>query len=104
MMTLSKFAQDEGYKKLIRDFELKPRTYKDIADDWKRNDKEWYLALIAIEDVSMVLDSIPQDLRVVPVQGRCERWLRSATSLACAGSLLGAQAGDAEKTSSSSRR
>ena len=58
-MALSKFTGDEAYKKLIRDFELTPRTYKDVAEDWERNNTEWYHALIAIEDLPTVL-AIPE--------------------------------------------
>ena len=54
-MALSKFTGDEAYNKLIRDSELTPRTYKDVAEDWELNNKEWYHALIAIEDLSTVL-------------------------------------------------
>ena len=54
-MSLSKLTMDEAYKKLIRDFQLTPRTYKDVAEDWERSNTEWYHALIAIEDVSTVL-------------------------------------------------
>ena len=34
---------------------MTPRTYKDDAEDWELNNKEWYHALIAIEDLSTVL-------------------------------------------------
>ena len=54
-MALSKITGDEAYKKLIRDAELTPSTYKDVVEDWERNNKEWYHPLIAIEDLSTVL-------------------------------------------------
>lgn len=54
-MALSKYVEDEAYKKLISDLDLKPRTYKEVADDWAGNDREWYHALIAIEDLPIVL-------------------------------------------------
>ena len=46
---------DEAYKKLLRDMELKPLSYNDVAKDWMANDQEWYHALIAIEDLPIVL-------------------------------------------------
>ena len=61
-MALCTFTNDEAYKKLIRNYELTPLSYKDIAEDWERNSSEWYHALIAIEDLPTVL-AIP-DLRI----------------------------------------
>ena len=58
-MELCSFAGDEAYKKLIRDHSLTPLSYKDVAEDWERNNKEWYHALIAIEDLPIVL-AIPE--------------------------------------------
>ena len=53
---------DEAYKQLLRDMELEPRSYEDVAKDWMANDREWYHALIAIEDLPTVL-AIP-DLQI----------------------------------------
>ena len=58
-MTVCSFTNDEAYKKLIHDQALAPLTYKDVAEDWQRNCKEWYHALIAIEDLPIVL-AIPE--------------------------------------------
>ena len=54
-MDICNFAGDEAYEKLIRDHFLTPLSYKDVAEDWERNSKEWYHALIAIEDLPIVL-------------------------------------------------
>ena len=48
----------ESYKTLLRSMQLEPSTYKDVADDWEAKPDEWYHALIAIEDLPIVL-SIP---------------------------------------------
>ena len=58
-MELCSFASDEAYKQLVRDQALTPLTYKDVAEDWQRNCKEWYHAHIAIEDLPIVL-AIPE--------------------------------------------
>lgn len=58
-MDLNVNVGDEAYKKLLRDFELTPLGYKDVADDWERKCTEWYHALIAIEDLPTVL-AIPE--------------------------------------------
>ena len=58
-MEFCSFAGDEAYKKLIRDHGLTTLSYKDVAEDWERNNKEWYHALIAIEDLPIVL-AIPE--------------------------------------------
>ena len=58
-MEYSSHTGDEAYKKLIRDYALTPLTYKDVGEDWERNSKEWYHALIAIEDLPIVL-AIPE--------------------------------------------
>ena len=58
-MDICSGINDEAYKELIRYHALKPLTYKDIAEDWQRNCKEWYHALIAIEDLAIVL-AIPE--------------------------------------------
>ena len=48
-------ADDEAYKTLLRSMQLAPLTYKDVADDWDTRADEWYHALIAIEDLPIVL-------------------------------------------------
>ena len=48
-------SDDAGYKKLIADMELRPLTYEDVAKDWEANSMEWYHAIIAFEDLSIVL-------------------------------------------------
>ena len=53
-------AEQESYKMLVKD--IQPLNYKDVADDWERNPKEWYHALIAIDDLPIVL-AIP-DLKI----------------------------------------
>ena len=50
----------ESYKMLVKD--INPLSYKDVAEDWERNSSEWYHALVAIEDLPIVL-AIP-DLRI----------------------------------------
>ena len=52
--------EQESYKVLVKDME--PLSYKDVAEDWERNPKEWYHALIAIVDLPIVL-AIP-DLKI----------------------------------------
>ena len=52
--------EQESYKVLVKDME--PLSYKDVAEDWERNPKEWYHALIAIVDLLIVL-AIP-DLKI----------------------------------------
>ena len=61
-MALSKFVADEAYKNLLRDAKLETRSYEDVARDWEENSSEWFHALIAIEDLPIVL-AIP-DLRI----------------------------------------
>ena len=46
---------DASYVNLIRKMELKPLTYRDVANDWEMNGNEWYHAMIAIEDLPIVL-------------------------------------------------
>ena len=46
---------DEAYKTLIRSMQMRPLTYKNVADDWETRPDEWYHALIAIEDLPIVL-------------------------------------------------
>ena len=48
-------GDNEAYQTLIRTMEMKPSSYKEIANDWEENEKEWYHALIAIEDLPTVL-------------------------------------------------
>ena len=59
-MELCSFTSDEAYKQLVRDQALTPLTYKDVVEDWQRNCKEWYHALIAIEDLPIVLAILEQ--------------------------------------------
>ena len=53
-MALSKFVGDEAYKSLLLDAKLETRSYEDVARDWKENSREWFHALIAIEDLPIV--------------------------------------------------
>ena len=48
-------GDDAGYKKLLREMQLEPLTYKEIADDWEAKADEWYHAIITIEDLPIVL-------------------------------------------------
>ena len=52
-------AEQESYKLLVKD--IQPLSYQDVAEDWEKNSKEWYHALIAIEDLPKILrpDAIP---------------------------------------------
>ena len=45
--------EENSYKALVKD--MKPLSYKDVADDWEKNSSEWYHALISIEDLPIVL-------------------------------------------------
>ena len=49
--------EEKAYKELIKD--TVPLSYKDVAEDWEKKPKEWYHALIAIEDLPIVL-AIPE--------------------------------------------
>ena len=49
--------EENSYKELIKD--TVPLSYKDVAEDWEKKSKEWYHALIAIEDLPIVL-AIPE--------------------------------------------
>ena len=49
--------EEKAYKELIKD--IVPLSYKDVAEDWEKKPKEWYHALIAIEDLPIVL-AIPE--------------------------------------------
>ena len=46
---------DSMYKKLIRDMKLRPLQYRNIADDWLEDSNEWYHAMVADEDLPIVL-------------------------------------------------
>ena len=46
---------DAAYKSLVSGTDMKPRTYEAVAKDWDNNPNEWYHALIAIEDLPIVL-------------------------------------------------
>ena len=46
---------DSAYVNLIRTMGLKPLGYEDVAKDWEENGSEWYHAMIAIEDLPIVL-------------------------------------------------
>ena len=47
------------YKTLVADLGMKPLTYKELAADWEANSREWYHAMISIEDLPIVL-AIPE--------------------------------------------
>ena len=53
-------AEQESYKLLVKD--IQPLSYQDVAEDWEKNSKEWYHALISIADLPIVL-AIP-DLKI----------------------------------------
>ena len=46
---------DAAYKMLMKELDMKPLTYETVAKDWDDNDNEWYHALVAIEDLPVVL-------------------------------------------------
>ena len=48
-------ACEESYKMLLREMKMEPLTYEAVAADWEKSAKEWYHALIAIEDLPIVL-------------------------------------------------
>ena len=52
--------EENSYKMLVKD--MNTLSYKEVAEDWEKNSKEWYYALIAIADLPIVL-AIP-DLRI----------------------------------------
>ena len=52
--------EEKAYKELVK--EMSPLSYKDVAEDWENNPKEWYHALIAIVDLPIVL-AVP-DLKI----------------------------------------
>ena len=43
------------YKKLIHGMKLRPLQYENVADDWLEDSNEWYHAMIADEDLPIVL-------------------------------------------------
>ena len=43
----------ESYKMLVK--HINPLSYKDVAEDWEKTSSEWYHALVAIEDLPIVL-------------------------------------------------
>ena len=53
-------TEQESYKLLVKD--IQPLSYQDVAEDWEKNSKEWYHALITIADLPIVL-AIP-DLKI----------------------------------------
>ena len=52
--------EENSYKELVKD--MNTLSYKDVAEDWEKNPKEWYHALITIVDLPIVL-AIP-DLKI----------------------------------------
>ena len=48
-------ACEQSYKMLLREMKMEPLTYEAVAADWEKSAKEWYHALIAIEDLPIVL-------------------------------------------------
>lgn len=46
---------DAGYNTLLGEMQIEPLTYKDVAGDWQVKEDEWYHAIIAIEDLPIVL-------------------------------------------------
>ena len=53
---------DVAYKTLMDELDMKPLTYEAVAKDWDNNPDEWYHALIAIENLPIVLAT--PDLKV----------------------------------------
>ena len=53
---------DMEYKQLLSSLQLKPKTYKSVADDWELKPEEWYHALVSIEDLAIIL-AIP-DIKI----------------------------------------
>ena len=47
---------DDEYKDMIKASGLVPSSYEKVAIGWERKETEWYHALIAIEDLPVVLD------------------------------------------------
>ena len=46
---------DAAYKSLMSEMDMKPFTYEAVAKDRDSNPNEWYHALVAIEDLPIVL-------------------------------------------------
>ena len=46
---------DAAYKSLMSEMDMKPLLYEAVAKDWDSNSNEWYHALVAIEDLPIVL-------------------------------------------------
>ena len=65
-------AEQESYKLLVKD--IQPLSYQDVAEDWEKNSKEWYHALITITDLPIVL-AIP-DLKIY-AWCRCKIFFRN---------------------------
>ena len=51
----SEGKDDAAYKSLMSEIDMKPLTYEAVAKDWDSNPNEWYHALVAIEDLPIVL-------------------------------------------------
>ena len=51
----SEGKDDVAYKTLMSEMDMEPLTYEAVAKDWDSNSNEWYHALIAIEDLPIVL-------------------------------------------------
>ena len=49
--------EENSYKQLVKD--MNPLSYKNVAEDWEKNPKEWYHALVAIVDLPIIL-AIPE--------------------------------------------
>ena len=37
-------GDDAGFKKLLSEMQIKPLTYKEVAEDWESRADEWYHA------------------------------------------------------------
>ena len=48
-------VDDAEYTNLLAEMNLKPLLYNDVANDWQASSVEWYHAMIAIEDLPIVL-------------------------------------------------
>ena len=46
---------DEAYKNMLQSAGLKTRPYEEVAKDWEKKSSEWYHALIAEEELPIVL-------------------------------------------------
>ena len=47
--------EEASYKLLLKTMNMKLLSYEVVAKDWENNSKEWYHALVAIEDLPIVL-------------------------------------------------